>query len=176
MPFKKGNKLAQELEVWKDIKIYKGKYQCSSFGNIRFKRKNGTFRIMKPSIGSNDYLQIGITLDGKTVKKGVHRWVMETFNPVNEKFEVNHIDGNKLNNYIFNLEWCTPKENQHHRRNVLLKTSNGCERLVLNTETGMFYNSAKEAYNSHGNLNMKYDHFTAVLKGVYKNKTNFIYI
>lgn len=174
MPFQKGNKLAQEL--WIDIKNYNGLYQVSNLGRMRFKRKNNSFRYIKTTMGSNGYLQCGITINGKTVKKSVHRWVMESFKPIDKKLEVNHIDGNKLNNNLLNLEWCTAKENQYHRRKILHKTSNGCEKIVLNTLTGIFYNSAKEAYNSHGNLTVKYDHFTAILKGVYKNKTNFIYV
>lgn len=108
-------------EVWKDIKGYEGYYQVSNFGNVRsldrWVKDNGTLVFkqgiflspVKQSIG---YLQVALNFEGTVKKKYIHRLVMETFNPTdNPKLEINHIDENKENNMITNLEWVTHKEN-----------------------------------------------------------------
>lgn len=110
-------------EVWKDIKGYEGYYQISNFGNIRsldrWINNNGTLvfrmgKILSPSKSGPGYLQIAFYVDGKIQKKYIHRLVMEAFNPTdNPELEINHIDENKENNMITNLEWVTHKENMN---------------------------------------------------------------
>lgn len=86
-------------------------------------------RIMK-SIGNYEYKQqacragykrVQFTVDGKRHTTGVHRLVAIAFipNPEN-KSDVNHIDGNKSNNHVSNLEWCTHKENMAHGKRLKL--------------------------------------------------------
>ena len=99
-------------ELWKDIEEYKDKYQASNYGRIRNKRTN---RILKLYIGKHGYYKVGIYYNKKIKPTEVHRLIAKTFidNSKNKK-EVNHIDGNKLNNKIDNLEWVTHKENINH--------------------------------------------------------------
>lgn len=75
--------------------------------------KDGT--IKKPQLDSKGYLRVQIYVGGKPVTEKVHRLVARHFipNPDN-KPQVNHIDGDKTNNYIENLEWVTNKENSDH--------------------------------------------------------------
>jgi len=171
--FKHGNRAAEE---WVKIKYF-NRYEISTLGGIRFIKRNGNYSYRNPSKNKQGYIQFGITEKYKTTKKGIHRWMMESFMPIEnmKKYEVNHIDGNKGNNNINNLEWCTPKENQLHRRNVLGKNDNGCDKMVLDNRNGIFYKNAKEAHKSR-KLNIKYDHFTSILKGNYQNNTDFIYV
>lgn len=72
-------------------------------------------KILKQSITTKGYLQVVLSREGKSNWYKVHRLVAQTFipNPEN-KPQVNHIDGNKINNNINNLEWCTNSENQIH--------------------------------------------------------------
>lgn len=120
-------------ETWKDIKGYEGMYQVSELGNVRsvdrsYKDVNGKLynlkgRVLKLSI-SNGYLSLNLNNKGKK-RFCVHRLVAETFldNPEN-KPEVNHINGNKLDNRLANLEWCTKSENTLHAYSIGLMTPN----------------------------------------------------
>ena len=100
------------METWKDIAGYEEKYQISNIGRVRNKT---TKKILKKRIGTSGYYKVNLYSNKQVKTIEVHRLVAETFieNPKN-KNEVNHIDGNKLNNNINNLEWVTHKENIEH--------------------------------------------------------------
>lgn len=102
-----------EAEIWKPIKGYEGQYDVSNLGNIRSLSYHQTEKIKKlsPFPDKKGYLQVD--LRKRSIK--VHRIVAETFipNPENKQ-QINHIDGNKSNNRVENLEWCTQSENQKH--------------------------------------------------------------
>ncbi|MEG1402888.1 NUMOD4 domain-containing protein [Bacteroides sp.] len=103
----------QPNEVWKDIQGYEGLYQVSNLGRVKtLPRKYGTERIRKPAIEKNGYLQLLLCKDGVRKNYFVHRIVAEAFilNPNNYP-TVNHIDKNKLNNQVPNLEWMTFEQN-----------------------------------------------------------------
>lgn len=111
-------------EIWKDIKGYEGLYQISNFGNVKslpkFRVKYHTGEIiLKQQNSANGYKQINLYKNNKHRTEKIHRLVAEAFipNPEN-KPEVNHIDGDKTNNYIGNLEWNTRKENGKHAWNI----------------------------------------------------------
>ena len=103
-------------ESWKIIPDTKGLYLISDKGDIK---RDG--KILKHLL-ARGYHYISLSIDGKMIRKSVHRLVAKLFipNPLN-KPEVNHIDGNKDNNNKDNLEWVTPSENQRHRYDVLNK-------------------------------------------------------
>lgn len=115
-------------EIWKDVVGYEGLYQVSNLGrvksldkNIKVKIRNQNSvikrgKILKPNNNNNSgYYKITLSKNGISKVFSVHRLVAETFisNPQNKPC-VNHIDGNKLNNDINNLEWTTAKENTIH--------------------------------------------------------------
>ena len=97
-------------EVWKDIKGYEKLYKISSFGNV----KNKDNKIIK-QFDNKGYLCVDLSKNNIRKHYRVHRLIMYTFNDNdNHKLDINHIDGNKYNNRLDNLEWCTRKENLNH--------------------------------------------------------------
>lgn len=122
------------IETWKDVKGFEGKYQVSNFGNVRsiprkVKGTNGKIQNRKGVLkkfrkDKNGYLTVNFyTRKGNRSKK-VHRLVAETFieNTNNHK-EVNHIDGDKINNHVKNLEWTDRQGNINHsvKKGLVLK-------------------------------------------------------
>ena len=94
------------MEMWKDIQGYEGLYQVSNTGKI--KRNN---KILKFSIAKG-YEHICLYKNNKYKPFSVHRLVAEAFIPNPEqKPQIDHIDGNPLNNKVENLRWVTAKEN-----------------------------------------------------------------
>ena len=101
-------------EIWKPIAGYEEFYHVSNYGRIKsFKRKKPI--ILTPALNQNGYLRVHLSLDGKKKNFFVHILVATAFipNPDN-KPEVNHRIGWKLNCYVGNLEWSTREENQQH--------------------------------------------------------------
>lgn len=99
-------------EIWKDIEGWETLYAISNLGNVLSKRRN---KKLKPVPEGGGYLQVYLCNNGKYQRCVVHRLVATHFisNPDN-KPEVNHIDANKSNNKVENLEWVTPSENIRH--------------------------------------------------------------
>lgn len=107
---------------WRNLEL-KGKYINESGNNNRYIiYDNGDLfdtklnKFCTKSISHKGYVVYSIYLNGKSHTKSAHRLLMETFCPVEnmENLQVNHIDCNKQNNDISNLEWCTQSENQKH--------------------------------------------------------------
>ncbi len=97
-----------KYEIWKSIRESDG-YLISNYGNV--KRNDNYLKLNAWSL----YKTVRIKMNGKYRTLYVHRLVAEHFipNPENKEI-VNHKDGNKLNNCVDNLEWCTKQENERH--------------------------------------------------------------
>ena len=100
-------------EIWKDITNYDG-YMVSNMGRIMSK-KTKQLIIRKLTTAWDGYMEVGLYRSGKMIRLKVHRLVAQAFipNPEN-KPEVNHIDFDRRNNILANLEWCTSQENRRH--------------------------------------------------------------
>lgn len=110
-----------QQEIWKDIPGYLGLYKVSNLGNvIGTKRKGTNGAPLKQHVSKAGYYYIHLYKNGVGKPFKIHRLVAITFipNPEN-KSQINHKDGNKLNNNVENLEWATPKENTQHALKVL---------------------------------------------------------
>ena len=129
-------------EIWKDIPLKftnnKKEYSISSFGRVKDPRERVSYGIDTRS----GYKSIGIG----TALFRVHKIVAETFipNPDNKPL-VNHIDGNKTNNCITNLEWATHGENVQHAYDTGLKITRGIIQYDLKMNKISEFNSAGEA-------------------------------
>lgn len=130
-------------EVWKSIPGYDGLYEVSNLGRVKrySKRfKEGYIFRYPPKTIYSGYYRIGLLDKNRKIKTWQYSTlVMITFKPYlgNEYVEVNHKDGNKLNNNIDNLEWVTPKQNVKHSYDIgihkpLKGVSNGCAKLTDN--------------------------------------------
>lgn len=99
-------------EIFKNVVGFEGLYKVSNKGRL-FSLL--TFMFMNPNKSDKGYYKVGLRKNNKSHTKILHRLIAKAFiaNPENKK-EVNHIDGDKSNNCIDNLEWCTPSENMQH--------------------------------------------------------------
>ncbi len=100
--------------MWKDISNWENKYEVDEHGNVRNKR---TRRFLKGDVNSAGYLRVCLYDKGRSQKYFRHRLVAMLFleNP-SRLPEVNHIDGDKTNNSVTNLEWCNRCHNEHEAR------------------------------------------------------------
>ena len=107
-----------DQEIWKPITGFEGYYEVSSHGQVRsVPRPYTKGGILKTAISKKGYVRIKLRIGRNGLSKmlTVHREVAKHFcQDYSESLQVNHIDGNKLNNYYRNLECCTNAENQKH--------------------------------------------------------------
>lgn len=117
------------MEIWKDITGYEGIYQVSSLGNIKRLYKNKC-KIIKSTFNDRGYLTVVLwNTDTTNVPRRkryrIHRLVADIFIPkIDGKNFINHKDGNKCNNNVDNLEWCTRRENMLHSYKTGLRIPN----------------------------------------------------
>lgn len=138
---------------WIDIPGFP-KHQISDEGKIRYKN---TGRILRGHVNSSGYLDVWLT---HTERRLVHRLVMESFigPPPFPNAQVNHIDCDRLNNRLENLEWCTPSENIRWgvtHGNIepmkgLIKATEINRKPVRIIETGQIFNSLQACANYLG--------------------------
>lgn len=120
-------------EIWRDIPKYEGYYQVSNLGRVKSLDRTqitvtGRHRRLKGRIlslnYSQEYTNVELNKDGTHKQWSVHRLVALAFIPNPEhKQTVNHIDGDKRNNCVENLEWVTWSENNKHAHETGLNTT-----------------------------------------------------
>lgn len=169
------------MELWKDIPNFEGLYQANMNGEIRSVnhfRKNKTNgyeqkgKILKFNKNQSGYYQVKLSKNGVAKTYRVNRLIALTFieNPLNKE-TVNHINGNKTDNRVENLEWATRKEQIEHQHNILKIPYSNCKDCHIANmkkiirDDGKIYNSLKEAKQD---LNNKNAHITEVCQGKLK--------
>jgi hypothetical protein len=157
-------------EIWKNIPenlINETKeYKISNYGRI----KSPINRITEGHNNKNGYLDFKISNKGYNL----HRLVAKVFiENLDNKEQVNHIDGNKKNNHINNLEWCTNQENQIHKvKSGLSGTTRKIIQYDLNMKKIKQFDSQKEAANE---LNVCYASISKVCRAAQKSTGGFIF-
>lgn len=173
-------------EVWLPVVGYEEYYEISNIGNLRrletvVQRKSGWVKVnggrLKKRLTPHGYIRYKLTVNNKPKLIFAHRLVAMAFLDCKESsLIVNHKNGIKTDNRVSNLEWCTHSENTIHAiENGLMTFKKGKEhhnsKLVVNLETGIFYNSIKEAYCI---TYYSFGHFKNMVSGNSTNKTNYV--
>ena len=133
-----------QKELWLAVKGFEGLYEVSDLGRVRSLdrttktrgdgKRISKGRVLKFKTDKYGYYCVCLRKNLKNHHKTVHRLIAEVFVENKEnKPQVNHIDGNKLNNHYSNLEWCTTQENTEHAKvNGLICSGTRCHKAKLN--------------------------------------------
>lgn len=177
-------------EIWIQVPDYHGLYEVSNLGQVKrlayyvTHKVNGTFlkkeKILIPELTKKGYLRVTFNNNLKKNKFLVHRLVAMCFIPNHDnKNQVNHIDGNKTNNCVDNLEWVNQSENMKHAvSNGLIKKLDLSPRakkvLATNVKTNekIEFGSIEEAKQYLG-LSNTFSHISSVCKGKRKSTKGY---
>lgn len=138
-----------EDDKWKDIEGYDGAYKINRYGVVISFRQYKQGKRITQSVNKCGYVTVSLYKEGKLKTYTKHRLLAKAFvsNPYNHPC-VNHIDENKQNNHISNLEWCTHKYNTNHGTSIARRSATqSTEVMGVNIETGerLHFKSLSEA-------------------------------
>lgn len=185
--------MSDSLEIWKPVVGYENLYEISNFGNVRslFRYK----KILKWNIVSSGYASVQLFKNKAGTGFLVHRLVATAFiREPRDNEQVNHIDENKLNNNVENLEWVSPLENMRYgtrterqkkntdytteqRKNIA--RSNGekvCKAVSQFTKDGVYIKTYKSAKEAHKETGLNHSHILECCMGKrYKTVGGYIW-
>lgn len=182
------------MEIWEDIRNYEGQYQISNLGRVRTLSRT----IKKIMYGGNEgqyyrkgkimsivviqgYCKIGLR-NNNWKQYFIHRLVAEAFIPnIENKPFINHINGNKKDNAVINLEWCTASENIRHRVDILgIKTQRGAKNKNSKPVIAIYPSGKSEIFPGRREasraLGIGQGNIVAVLRGAQKTAHGFKFI
>ncbi len=156
--------MEENNEIWKPIAEYEEQYLISNKGNVKSLK---TDVYLTPNLHDKKYLRVSLYKNNKRKHYKLHRLVAIAFieNP-NNKPEVNHKDGNKMNNNDWNLEWSTNQENTDHAVLNNLHSSLITRKLSYDDIIFIFENPAL----GYKKLSKKFNVSRSVIQRVRKNK------
>ncbi len=163
-----------KISAWRTICGYEGLYLINLQGGIKSLQKRNPGKIIKSRIDRGSYLTIRLFKGGKCKTQYLHRLLAVSFIPnPDSKMFVNHIDGNKLNNSLTNLEWATHSENIKHAYEKGLCKSESRNVAIVDICTNKKFPSIKMAAASYL---IPYSTCKAYLNGGRKNITCLRYL
>ena len=158
-------------EIWRDIEGYEGLYKISNKGRVK-SLKWGKERILRPGIDGYGYMFVCLCNDNVMKYFKLHRLVAQAFIPnLYNKPQVNHLDENKKNNCVDNLEWATAKENSNYgTRNERLS-----RKILQYSKSGEFIREWQGALEVERVLGIDNSHINACCRGKRKSAGGFIW-
>ena len=127
------------LEFWRDIQGYEGLYQVSNTGQVKSLHRNG--KLLKITPDKYGYLKVNLSKEGKKKTFRIHRLVAAAFLPNEENLpEVDHINNDKTDNRVCNLQWISRVENNRKRESGVF-----IPKRIVCIETGEVFESVAAA-------------------------------
>lgn len=180
--------MKEEVEIWKPVKDFEGRYEVSNRGRIKslISTRNGSndnsfsSKILKPFTSRCGYKRVCLVdQNGKRNYKSIHRIVMSTFKGENqEKNQVNHINGIKTDNRLENLEWVTQSENMLHAYALGLEKpcDNGLKKHITAYKGGVKVGEFISKRGMCRELNLDRRSVERTLKGEYKSHHGLTFV
>ncbi len=153
------------MEEFRDLKGFDN-YQISNLGRIYSKKRRVCLKVKR--LGNNGYYQVRLSKDGNYVYKNLHRLIAETFIPNPNNYRtVNHINGNKLDNRVSNLEWADDSRQQHQAYLLGLKK---CTQHILSENEILevykkYFEEKQSIYSLAKEYNTRKQQITKLIKG-----------
>lgn len=161
-------------EIWKDIPDYEGLYMVSNLGRVKSlprKHCKGTILILRDNCYG--YLTVGLNKNNVCRRVKVHRIVATVFIPnTNNEQYINHIDGDKHNNNVDNLEWCSRSYNMKHAYSNNLLHTVPVIQMDKNNKMIKIWKGAKYACNT---LHIPDSNINKCCKGIRKTAGGYIW-
>jgi hypothetical protein len=137
-------------EIWKAVDGYEGLYEVSNLGRVKSMRyansNSSNPRVLKSPITKGGYPHVGLYKNKKPITRNVHCLVASAFIPNPNNYPtINHIDEDKTNNNVDNLEWCTQEENNNHGTRVE-KISKKTYQYTMDNKLVKIWDSTQEAH------------------------------
>jgi hypothetical protein len=160
------------MEEWRDVVGYEGLYEVSNYGKVR---RSDTGAELKGNINSYGYRVVRLTHNGRAKDFKMHQLVAMAFIPNNYGARtINHKDGDKENNFVENLEWCTPKQNARHAFDVLGISTKSRPVMQVSAD-GELMAVWANAYKASSTLGIAHMMISACCKGTAPTAGNFVW-